>query len=114
MQGQYDPEYKAIVDAISAIIFLSTPHRGTNLAETLNRILQASIISSPRQFISELTKNSFTLQRLNEQFRHIAPKHDIVSFYETQMTPIGFNKNKIVCYIETVMFINCFILIRGR
>lgn len=96
MQGQYDPEYKRIVEAISAIIFLSTPHRGTNLAETLNRILQASIISSSKQFISELTKNSSTLQKLNEQFRHIAPKLDIVSFYETQMTPIGINKNKIV------------------
>jgi len=96
MQGQYDPEYKAIVDAISAIIFLSTPHRGTNLAETLNRILQASIISSSKQFISELTKNSFTLQKLNEQFRHVAPKLDIVSFYETQMTPIGLSRNKIV------------------
>lgn len=96
MQGQYDPEYKRIVEAISAIIFLSTPHRGTNLAETLNRILQASIISSSKQFISELTKNSSTLQKLNEQFRHIAPKLDIVSFYETQMTPIGINKNKIM------------------
>ena len=96
MQGQYDPEYKEIVDAISAIIFLSTPHRGTNLAETLNKILQASLISSSKQFISELTKNSFTLQKLNEQFRHVAPKLDIISFYETQMTPIGINKNKIV------------------
>ena len=26
MQGKYDPEYKEIVDAIPAIIFLSTPH----------------------------------------------------------------------------------------
>ena len=96
MQGQYDPEYKEIVNAISAIIFLSTPHRGTNLAETLNRILQASLISSSKQFISEITKNYFTLQKLNEQFRHVAPKLDIVSFYETQMTPIGINRNKIV------------------
>ena len=103
MQGQYDPEYKNIVDAISAIIFLSTPHRGTNLAETLNRILQASLISSSKQFISELTKNSFTLQKLNEQFRHVAPKLDIVSFYETQMTPIGINKNKIVRSLRTIL-----------
>ena len=99
MQGQYDPEYKAIVDAISAIVFLSTPHRGTNLAETLNRILQVSIISSSKQFISELSTNSYTMQKLNEQFRHIAPKLDIVSFYETQMTPIGIKRNKIVRFI---------------
>ena len=96
MQGQHDPEYKTIVDAISAMIFLSTPHRGTNLAETLNRILQVSMISSSKHFISELTKNSFTLQRLNEQFRHVAPKLDIVSFYETRMTSIGVSSTKIV------------------
>jgi hypothetical protein len=28
------------------------------------------------------------LQKLNDQFRHVAPKLDIVSFYETQPTPI--------------------------
>ena len=105
MQGQYDPEFKAIVDAISAIIFLSTPHRGTNLAETLNRILQASIISSSKQFITELTKNSFTIQKLNEQFRHVAPKLDIVSFYETQKTPMRSNRNKIVSSICCTGFI---------
>lgn len=29
-----------------------------------------------------------TLQKLNEQFRHIAPRLDIVSFYETMPTRI--------------------------
>jgi hypothetical protein len=33
MQGQNDPEYAKIVKAISAIIFLAAPHRGTNLAQ---------------------------------------------------------------------------------
>lgn len=119
MQGQYDPEYKDILEAVSAIIFLSTPHRGTNLADTLNRILQASIISSSKQFISELTKNSFTLQTLNEQFRHVAPKLDIVSFYETRMTPIGIKRNKVVCHSRLVAahgvsFSNLFQMVLGK
>jgi hypothetical protein len=96
MQGQYDPDYQDIIEAVSAILFLSTPHRGTNLAEILNRILQVSFISAPKQYISDLTKNSLTLQKLNEQFRHVAPKLDIVSFYETQTTTVGFNMNQIV------------------
>jgi hypothetical protein len=96
MQGQNDPNYQYIIEAVSAILFLSTPHRGTNLAEILNRILQASFISAPKQYISDLTKNSLSLQKLNEQFRHVAPKLDIVSFYETQTTPVGFNRNQIV------------------
>ena len=88
MQGQNDPQYEEIVKAISSIIFLSTPHRGTNLAEILNRILQVSFLTNPMQFIAELASGSQTLRKLNEQFRHIAPKLQIVSFYETRPTPI--------------------------
>lgn len=86
MQGQNDPAYESIIKAISSIIFLSTPHRGTNLADTLNRILQVSFVASPMQFIAELAAGSQTLQKLNEQFRHAAPKLQIVSFYETRPT----------------------------
>ncbi|TLD28422.1 hypothetical protein PspLS_03370 [Pyricularia sp. CBS 133598] len=97
IQGQHDPQYEAIIRAISAIIFLSTPHRGTNLAQTLNRILQSTLgVTSAKYYVSELTKSSFTLQRLNEQFRHIAPSLDIVSFYETVPTPIGFKNTKVM------------------
>ncbi|KAI1391444.1 uncharacterized protein F4822DRAFT_427295 [Hypoxylon trugodes] len=88
IQGQNDPEYDSIIKAVSAIVFLSTPHRGTHLAETLNRILQSTMIISSKNYISELVKNSLTLQRLNEQFRHVAPRLDIVSFYETRATSI--------------------------
>jgi hypothetical protein len=88
MQGQNDPDYENIVKAICAITFLATPHRGTSLALTLNRILDTFMVHS-KQYISDLSKNSLTLQKLNEQFRHIAPRLDIVSFYETQPTPTG-------------------------
>ncbi|CAN9417971.1 unnamed protein product [Alternaria alternata] len=99
MQGQNDPEYETIIKAISAIVFLSTPHRGTNLANVLNKILQSTPLTNSKPFISELTRNSSTLQKLNEQFRHIAPKLKIVSFYETQPTSIGF-KNARVMVLE--------------
>lgn len=96
MQGQNDPEYESIVKAISAITFLATPHRGTHLAQTLNRILQSTMVTNSKQYIADLAKNSFTLQKLNEQFRHIAPRLDIVSFYETQPTSIGFKSARVV------------------
>ncbi|KAI2472267.1 hypothetical protein F4781DRAFT_428518 [Annulohypoxylon bovei var. microspora] len=95
MQGQNDPTYESIIKAISSIIFLSTPHRGTNLADTLNRILQVSFVTSPMQFIAELAAGSQTLQKLNEQFRHAAPKLQIVSFYETRPTTM-FKKAQIM------------------
>jgi hypothetical protein len=88
MQGQIDPTFSNIIKSVSAVVFLSTPHRGTNLAETLNRILQVSFVANPMQFIAELATGSQTLQKLNEQFRHVASKLEIVSFYETRPTAL--------------------------
>ena len=104
LQGQMDPEYEYIIKAITSILFMATPHRGSNLAETLNRILQVSLISSSKNYVSDLIKNSLALQKINDQFRHIAPKLDIVSFYETQPTPIGFSMNRIVSLLCTYCF----------
>jgi hypothetical protein len=74
-------------------LFLSTPHRGTHLAEILNRILTVSVFNhSPKQYIAELKNNSPTLEEINEQFRNIAPKLQIVSFFETKPTAIGPKK----------------------
>jgi hypothetical protein len=96
MQGQHDPEYAAIVKAITAITFLATPHRGTNLAQVLSRFHQTTALTNTKQFISEMGRNSLSLEKLNEQFRHIAPKLDIVSFYETRPTPVGLKAIRVV------------------
>lgn len=88
--GQHDEHYQDLVRAMSGIVFLSTPHRGSNLAETLNHILSACVFAlSPKQYISELSINSPALQEINEQFRNLVPSLSIVSFYETLKTTIG-------------------------
>ena len=79
-----------MVAQIRSVLFLSTPHRGTNLAEMLNRILSVSLsIYSPKKYISELIRNSPVLEEMNETFRNIAPQLEIFSFYETHETPVG-------------------------
>lgn len=80
---------------MSAIVFLSTPHRGSNLAAALNRILDVTPTTSRKKFIAELSAGSATLEMLNEKFRHAAPELDIVSFYETRATTI-FGRKQIV------------------
>ncbi|KAI4224789.1 MAG: hypothetical protein L6R40_008417 [Gallowayella cf. fulva] len=91
--GQNDEQYKQLITSARAILFLSTPHRGTNLAELLNRILAVSVFNhSARQYIAELRQNSPALQDINEQFRNIAPNLNIFSFYETQQTAVGPKK----------------------
>lgn len=88
--GQNDDHYRDMIKAAHAILFLSTPHRGTHLAEILNKILAVSILNhSPKQYIAELKRNSPTLEDLNEQFRHVALSLKIMSFFETLYTSIG-------------------------
>lgn len=90
IQGSLNKEYQSITRSIKAALFLATPHRGTDLAKTLNRILSSSIFGhSPKDYIAELTKNSTTIDELNESFRHHSHKLKIFSFYETLTTPVG-------------------------
>ncbi|KAJ5185120.1 Cytochrome cd1-nitrite reductase-like C-terminal heme d1 [Penicillium cf. griseofulvum] len=97
IHGQNDDQYSNIVSSISAILFLATPHRGSNLADVLNKILTVSLFNhSPKLYISELRVGSQTVAALNEQFRHIAPNLDILSFYETLQTSIGPKKMMVV------------------
>ena len=88
--GQYDDTYRDLVLAMQAVIFLSTPHRGTQLADTLQKILAVTLRS--KDYLSELNASSHTLEDLNEQFRHVGQRLSIVSFYETLATEIGFAK----------------------
>ncbi|KAL8736836.1 MAG: hypothetical protein Q9181_002279 [Wetmoreana brouardii] len=91
--GHNDRQYEAIISSTRAILFLSTPHRGTNLAELLNRILSVSLFNhSAKQYIAELKQNSPALQDINELFRNIAPQLQIFSFFETQQTAVGPRK----------------------
>lgn len=96
IQGGTDPQYQNLIRSVTAILFLATPHRGSNFAEILNRILSVSLISAPKEYVNDMTKNSTTLQRINETFRHVVKGLDIVSLYETRPTRIGFDGNRIV------------------
>ena len=90
MLGINNDEYKNIAAQVRSVVFLSTPHRGTNLAEILNRMLSVSVFGhSAKRYISELKMNSSALEDINENFRHVAPSLRIFSFYETLKTPIG-------------------------
>ena len=59
--GQNDETYQDIIRSISAMVFLATPHCGTNLAEILNRLLTVSLQPS-RDVIADLNKSSYALE----------------------------------------------------
>ncbi len=48
IQGHANDEFKDIVSRIKAVLFLATPHRGADMAETLNKLLALSSILATR------------------------------------------------------------------
>ncbi|KAI0156467.1 hypothetical protein GGR57DRAFT_82780 [Xylariaceae sp. FL1272] len=93
--GCHDPQYQDIVKTVCSIVFLATPHRGSGLAEILNRFLQISTVS-PKQYVTDLQKNSTRIRDINDQFRLHAPRMQIVSFFETMQTAVGPRKMIVV------------------
>lgn len=90
IHGLLNDEFRSIVSMINAVLFLATPHRGTNLADTLNKVLTSSVFGhTSKEYVAELTRRSPTIDDLNESFRHHASKLKLFSFYETLSTAIG-------------------------
>jgi hypothetical protein len=90
-------DFPAVQGATKGIIFLSTPHRGSNsakgpkvLADVLNNILSlgsGSFGSFRSDLLEALSKDSSELKTLAIDFRKRAVDIKIVSFYETDATP---------------------------
>ncbi|KAI1077810.1 hypothetical protein F5B20DRAFT_572038 [Whalleya microplaca] len=71
------------------MVYLATPHKGSQLAQTLNNILKTTPGASAKAYVAELEKNFNSLQDINEQFRNMCNDLKLVSFYETLKTNIG-------------------------
>ena len=78
------------------IIFLSTPHKGSAFARTLNQILSISLLGlSAKTYIAELENGSTSLQDINEQFSTVCDDLELVSFYESLKTAVGGSKKQV-------------------
>ena len=91
--GRNDDGYAAIVQLIKGMVFLGTPHRGSDQASALNNLLKAKFKSSADFFV-ELRKGSPVVQDINDRFRHIAPKLAIASFYGNRYASSKSTKGK--------------------
>lgn len=101
--SQHVPDVHA---RIKCIFFLATPHRGSDYAATLNNILAASGLGSARQYISELTTGSTSMEQLNEEFGRHAHGLRIFSFFETMRTSLGVSSAMIVDRSSAVLGMN--------
>jgi len=98
--AQIHPDrYPVIQDAISGIIFLSTPHRGSDSVEwpkLLANILDTSLYltsgfhgSTRRDLLKSLERNSKELRTVSDNFSSQVKNIKIISFYEQNKTPVG-------------------------
>lgn len=87
--GKTDEQFADMISQTYGIVFLGTPHRGSNLAAILNNMLRASLTLSAKVYVNELEKGSTSISDINEQFRNMCGDLALVSFHETLKTRIG-------------------------
>jgi hypothetical protein len=80
MNSDYDNIYKDM----KAVLFLGTPHRGSDLAMVLEHVLRVSF--SRRKFVSQLSANSESIKEINEHFSRRVEAMRLISFFETNNT----------------------------
>ncbi|KAI9889610.1 MAG: hypothetical protein M1814_005118 [Vezdaea aestivalis] len=101
--ARQDSACVTLAKRMEAMLFLSTPHRGSSLAHTLNSILRASTPLSTRPYIANLSKQNEFLSLLNESFRHFASDISLYSFYESRATNLYVRSEVIVTKDSAVM-----------
>ncbi|KAI6494410.1 hypothetical protein MCOR11_005835 [Pyricularia oryzae] len=79
--ARQDPTCHDLVRRFHSIFFIGTPHRGSNLAVTLENMITMAWGRKP--FVGDLIPGSDALGEINESFRHYAPDLKLWSFYET-------------------------------
>jgi hypothetical protein len=101
--ARQDPLCHELAMRISAMVFLATPHRGSNLATTLNNVLRASFAHGSRPYISNLERGSESSKRLNDAFRHYCNDLILYSYFETVESRIGVSSSTLVDRDSSVM-----------
>jgi pimeloyl-ACP methyl ester carboxylesterase len=85
--GLHDMAFSRILSWVHGIVFLATPHRGSQYVKTLNLILSSiPVVTSRKSCVADLNPKSTALQDINEQFRMACGKLELFSFVETLKT----------------------------
>ncbi|TLD13706.1 uncharacterized protein PgNI_05039 [Pyricularia grisea] len=81
----------AFAHRIKCLMFLATPHHGSDSAERLDKILRAG--AGPvgaKDYLKDLKKGALSNQTINAGFKFIADRYMLYSFYETRpMNQLG-------------------------
>lgn len=96
--GKYDSKYAHLIEKTYGLMFLATPHRGSQYAKILNNILSiAPLRAPPKAYVADLDAHAAAIQDINEQFRSSCGDLALVSFFETHK--IGFGLKILVSVV---------------
>lgn len=112
MLAQIHPEkYPFIKDSIKGILFLSTPHRGSEIVEwpiLLANILNTSLYltsgfhgSARTDLLKSLERNSKELREISDNFSSQVKSIKIISCYEQNKTTVGRAVSSLVSLYRT-------------
>lgn len=87
-------DFESIANRVRTIFFMATPHRGSDLAQVLSKVL--AVAPGARPFVSDLNRNSMATQSINDEFPQHCRDLQLFSFYETVPTNYYFGKGLIV------------------
>ncbi|EAQ85347.1 hypothetical protein CHGG_09361 [Chaetomium globosum CBS 148.51] len=90
-----------MISHVHGIVFLSTPHRGSSHANSLNNLLSVMIGTSNKGYVAELDSNSTSIEDLNEQFRSVSSPLRLASMYETLPTRVSPGIKKMIVGKDT-------------
>lgn len=103
MMASQDPACEDLRKRISGIVFLGTPHRGSDYASYLKNLLRMSPAHSTRHYISSLEKSSSALAKVNDTFRHHADQLLLYSFFETKPITFGLGNSAFIVTKESAV-----------
>ncbi|KAI9659640.1 MAG: hypothetical protein M1831_003721 [Alyxoria varia] len=92
--AKQNEEYRLLANRVHSIVFLATPHRGSNLAQLFSKILNLS--PGARPFVADLHRSSSVTEAINDEFPHYCQDLRLYSFYETMPMFYGLGRNIIV------------------
>lgn len=81
------PIYEEFAARIKAIVFIATPHTGSNLAGILDKLFRMS--SGLKPYLEDLGRDSDMVRQINAEFPSHAADLMLYSFYETKPLTIG-------------------------
>ena len=87
-------EAPELANRIKSIVFLATPHRGSDSADLLHSILD--VAGQDKRYVNDLMRTSPSLQLINDEFRHVADNVRLWSFFEERKMRMGFKPEFVV------------------